>query len=306
MSDTVDNNGQQLAYDPHDLGVFKSLYDAMSKYPNGGRLGDYITIWGVRHYWNEQRLSWGILEDVPASVVQMVEDMLYKLSIDGYAPHWLVFVFRQSVDQPDTPTGEAQYPDGWLGQPGSGQDWWISTGLIHGLTGKVIVWSEPVRFSTNENALQANIDAEATARAAADEALQDNIDSLNDYVDFMRGAQTISTVSGIQAMGTTTATITASAALSIANPARIKPGYMMSVRVRNMSGALIYVTLPTTSGWEVDKWYKAAVYPGKVTEIMLRGIANGLVAITYMVNKNSESILSPNSVMFDAAGNILV
>jgi hypothetical protein len=166
--------------------------------------------------------------------------------------------------------------------------------------------NEATARAAADGTLQANIDAEAATRASVDSALQNNIDSLNDYVDFMRGAQTISTVSGIQAMGTTTATITASAALSIANPARIKPGYVMSVRVRNMSGALIYVTLPTSVGWEVDKWYQAAVYPGKVTEIIFRGIANGLVAITYMVNKNSESVLSPNNAVFDAAGNILV
>jgi hypothetical protein len=146
MSEVIDNTGQ-LPRDSHDLGEFQNIYDAMERYPNGGRLGDYITIFGVRHYWNEDRLSWGILEDVDESVIRMVEDMLNKLAVDGYAPNWLVFVFRQSEEQPPTPTGTEKYPAGWLAQTGDGDNWWISTGIIRGATGDVIAWSVPIRFS---------------------------------------------------------------------------------------------------------------------------------------------------------------
>jgi hypothetical protein len=176
----------------------------------------------------------------------------------------------------------------------------MSKGDYDGVTKLVTSWSAPVCVMAGDrlDTLQANIDEEATARAQADA-------DLAGYVDFMRSAQTLSTVTGIPAMGTTTANISASATLSIANPALIKPGYVMSVRVRNTSGALIYVTLPVTSTYEVDKWYIAAVYPGMVTEIFFRGIGNGKIAVTYQANKKSEALVSPNSVTYNAAGTIL-
>lgn len=71
-----DNNVMPLATDPHNLGEFDNVYDAMRRYPNGGVDGDYIYILGVQHFWNVNRQSWGILKDKEDNLVQMVEDFI--------------------------------------------------------------------------------------------------------------------------------------------------------------------------------------------------------------------------------------
>lgn len=78
MNYALDNPGR-IAKNPHDLGEFNNVYDAMRKYPKGGASGDYISILGVKHFWNVNRQSWGILKDKEDNLVQMVEDALNKV-----------------------------------------------------------------------------------------------------------------------------------------------------------------------------------------------------------------------------------
>ena len=84
MSDTIDNNVAALASDSHNLGEFKNVYEAMKAYPNGGVEGDYITILGVQHFWNINRMSWGILKNKEDNLIQMVEDMIANFEKNGY------------------------------------------------------------------------------------------------------------------------------------------------------------------------------------------------------------------------------
>lgn len=79
-----DNNVMPLATDPHNLGEFDNVYDAMRRYPNGGVDGDYIYILGVQHFWNVNRQSWGILKDKEDNLVQMVEDFIGLFERRGY------------------------------------------------------------------------------------------------------------------------------------------------------------------------------------------------------------------------------
>lgn len=79
-----DNNVMPLATDPHNLGEFDNVYDAMRRYPNGGVDGDYIYILGVQHFWNVNRQSWGILKDKEDNLVQMVEDFIGLFERKGY------------------------------------------------------------------------------------------------------------------------------------------------------------------------------------------------------------------------------
>ena len=79
-----DNNVMPLATDPHNLGEFNNVYDAMRRYPNGGVDGDYIYILGVQHFWNVNRQSWGILKDKEDNLVQMVEDFIGLFERRGY------------------------------------------------------------------------------------------------------------------------------------------------------------------------------------------------------------------------------
>lgn len=80
----IDNSIAALVADSHNLGEFKTVYDAMKKFPNGGVAGDYITILGVQHFWNVNRASWGILKDKEDNIVQMVEDMVGNFTKNGY------------------------------------------------------------------------------------------------------------------------------------------------------------------------------------------------------------------------------
>ncbi|MBF0651068.1 hypothetical protein IR083_19820 [Dysgonomonas sp. GY75] len=125
------------------------------------------------------------------------------------------------------------------------------------------------------------------------------------FQNFYSGTQMLTSVSAIVPMGTTTVSISASETLSLIHPERLKPGYVMSIRVRNTSDTLIFVTLPDSGEYEVDKWYQAAVYPGMVTEFIIRCFAPGKYAVTYIINKKSEIVPSPGSATYDAGRNVL-
>lgn len=81
----IDNNVMPLAEDPHNLGEFDNVYQAMRRYPNGGTEDDYIYILGVKHFWNANRQSWGILKDKEDNLVQMVEDFIMLFYNKGYS-----------------------------------------------------------------------------------------------------------------------------------------------------------------------------------------------------------------------------
>ncbi|GAB6119230.1 hypothetical protein [Dysgonomonas termitidis] len=125
------------------------------------------------------------------------------------------------------------------------------------------------------------------------------------YVNFYTDTQILTSVSGIIPMGTTTVSISASETLSLVRLEKLKPGYVMSIRVRNTSQTLVFVTLPTSEEYEVDKWYQAAIYPGMVTEFIIRCFAPGKYAITYIIHKKSEIVPSPGSAVYDAGGNVI-
>lgn len=81
----IDNNVMPLAEDPHNLGEFDNVYEAMRRYPNGGTEDDYIYILGVKHFWNTNRQTWGILKDKEDNLVQMVEDFIMLFYNKGYS-----------------------------------------------------------------------------------------------------------------------------------------------------------------------------------------------------------------------------
>lgn len=63
----------------------------------------------------------------------------------GTVPNWKTFVFKQSVTQPDPPTGEDIIPAGWSDVPTVVGIWWMSVGEVRGATGKVTSWSTPIK-----------------------------------------------------------------------------------------------------------------------------------------------------------------
>ena len=69
----------------HDLGEFPTIYAAMSRYPNGGSEGDFITILGVQHFWDINRKTWGILKDKEHNLSQMIEDFIRYVQRWGWA-----------------------------------------------------------------------------------------------------------------------------------------------------------------------------------------------------------------------------
>jgi hypothetical protein len=125
------------------------------------------------------------------------------------------------------------------------------------------------------------------------------------FVNFYTGTQVLTSVSGIIPMGTTTVSISISETLSLARLEKLRPGYVMSIRVRNTSETLVFVTLPVSEEYEVDKWHQAAIYPGMVTEFTIRCFAPGKYAVTYIINKKSEIMLLPGSATYDAGGNVI-
>ena len=48
----------------HDFGTFATIADAWKIYPNGGGVGDYITVNSIRLDWNDVTRSWGGIEVV--------------------------------------------------------------------------------------------------------------------------------------------------------------------------------------------------------------------------------------------------
>lgn len=58
---------------------------------------------------------------------------------------WVTYVFKKSETKPDKPTGENPYPSGWVDAPDSDGIWWMCMASVHGETGKVKEWSEPVK-----------------------------------------------------------------------------------------------------------------------------------------------------------------
>lgn len=67
--------------DTHYLGEYQTLSDVWKKFPNGGGYGDYVTILGVRHDWNETTSSWG---DDPGDVDPALPEVVnHDIDVQG-------------------------------------------------------------------------------------------------------------------------------------------------------------------------------------------------------------------------------
>lgn len=163
MNDVIDNNpaGMIEEKDIHNLGEFDNVYDAMRRYPAGGVSGDYITILGVKHFWNVNRMSWGILKDKEDNLVQMVEDAIGKFSRIAKGGR-TVFIFKAADVRPDMPVGGSWnpddntvvYPEGWSGSSPADGFIWMSVGIFESDGSQSGEWSEPACLSaTNANEL---------------------------------------------------------------------------------------------------------------------------------------------------------
>lgn len=113
----------------------------------------------------------------------------------------------------------------------------------------------------------------------------DFTDSHKARLDFMEANQQLTSVVDIPSLAANTeVSISANAALSIANPENLKTGYVMTIRINNTAATGITVTLPSSSNWindygttlsiaassraEVSIWcYKSGYYSIRVGEV---------------------------------------
>ena len=56
-------------------------------------------------------------------------------------------VFKESLEQPATPTGTSPIPAGWLDGPTGLGTWWMSKATVNGATGLAGAWSVPIQVS---------------------------------------------------------------------------------------------------------------------------------------------------------------
>lgn len=81
----------------------------------------------------------------------------------------------------------------------------------------------------------------------------DFTDSHKARLDFMEANQQLTSVVDIPSLAANTeVSISANAALSIANPENLKSGYVMTIRINNTAATGITVTLPSSSNWIND------------------------------------------------------
>lgn len=66
--------------------------------------------------------------------------------LNGNNGDWVSYAFKQSINQPDTPTGTSIIPTGWVDAPTGNGVWWMSKALISGDTKQAITaWSVPIK-----------------------------------------------------------------------------------------------------------------------------------------------------------------
>lgn len=84
-------------------------------------------------------------------------DILYTnwttpVVISGGIGDWTSYIFKQSNEKPETPTGTNPIPDGWLDAPSGSGIWWMSKAIINGVSGLAGEWSDPIRVTGEEGA----------------------------------------------------------------------------------------------------------------------------------------------------------
>lgn len=81
----------------------------------------------------------------------------------GITPNYNTFVFKQADTIPSKPTFTIPDPgtigiDGWFRAPETIGRWWMSTGLVNGLSGVVTSWSDPVQCTAEDGLTNSYID----------------------------------------------------------------------------------------------------------------------------------------------------
>lgn len=66
---------------------------------------------------------------------------------NGTPGNWVSQVFKESLEQPTTPTGTNPIPSGWIDGPTGPGTWWMSKSTVNGSTGLAGPWSFPVQAS---------------------------------------------------------------------------------------------------------------------------------------------------------------
>lgn len=66
---------------------------------------------------------------------------------NGTPGNWVSQVFKESLEQPATPTGTDSIPLGWLDGPTGPGTWWLSKSTVNGATGLAGAWSVPVQVT---------------------------------------------------------------------------------------------------------------------------------------------------------------
>lgn len=69
---------------------------------------------------------------------------------DGVNGDWVTTVFKQSDTKPDAPIGTAPIPNGWADAPSGDGKWWMSKGIVNGVSGEVASWSDPVQVTAED------------------------------------------------------------------------------------------------------------------------------------------------------------
>lgn len=69
---------------------------------------------------------------------------------DGVNGDWATTVFKQSDTKPDAPIGTAPIPNGWADAPSGDGKWWMSKGIVNGVSGEVASWSDPVQVTAED------------------------------------------------------------------------------------------------------------------------------------------------------------
>lgn len=89
-----------------------------------------------------------------AEIIPVISDG--KDGANGEKPDWHTYIFKQSAQQPATPTFTTPpiiYPsDGWMDIPNAIGTWWMSTAIVDGTTSNIAVWSTPIK-STGEDGI---------------------------------------------------------------------------------------------------------------------------------------------------------
>lgn len=114
--------------------------------------GDWVP--GAYYYYDRVRYGnaqW-LCVAIPSTTLEPSDSNSYvwkkELSSGNGTPgNWVSQVFKESYDQPETPTGTDPIPSGWIDGPTGPGTWWMSKSVINGVTGLAGDWSYPVQAS---------------------------------------------------------------------------------------------------------------------------------------------------------------